>query len=78
MTPWHLKNNMTPTTKCCCWLAPSKVVGLVREVRLPKEGEWGCHSQWDPATSMTRVYGTRENWGEANVKGMNAPFVSYP
>lgn len=26
MTPRHLKNNMTPTTKCCCWLAPSKVV----------------------------------------------------
>ncbi|KAM6287998.1 uncharacterized protein M6G45_000309 isoform 1-T2 [Spheniscus humboldti] len=26
MTPWHLKNNMTPTTKCCCWLAPSKAV----------------------------------------------------
>ncbi|KAK2524206.1 hypothetical protein Q9966_011809 [Columba livia] len=24
MTPWHPKNNMTPTTKCCCWLAPSK------------------------------------------------------
>lgn len=26
MTPWHLKNNMTPTTKCCCWLALSKAV----------------------------------------------------
>ncbi|EOA94054.1 hypothetical protein Anapl_17836 [Anas platyrhynchos] len=26
MTPWHPKNNMTPTTKCCCWLALSKVV----------------------------------------------------
>lgn len=38
MTPWHLKNNMTPTTKCCCWLAPSKAVREVREVTPPKAG----------------------------------------
>lgn len=46
----------------------------MREVTPPKAGEWRCHSEWDPATGVTRVYGTCTNWGEVNVMGDECPF----
>lgn len=46
----------------------------MREVRLPKAGEWGCHSEWDPATSVTRSSGTCTNWGEVKRDGNEHPF----
>lgn len=45
MTPWHPKNNMTPTTKCCCWLALSKVVRF-REGGETAKGRQVGVSQW--------------------------------
>lgn len=50
----------------------------MREVRLPKEGEWGCHSEWDTATIRTWVNGTCTNWEEVNMTRINAPFVPCP
>ncbi|XP_031413445.1 uncharacterized protein LOC109365369 [Meleagris gallopavo] len=87
MTPWHLKNNMTPTTKCCCWLALSKMVWFREGGETAKGRQMGVSQQWDQATSMTLVYETCKNSREGEKKKKkkkserhtesNAPFSAY-
>lgn len=48
MTPWHPKNNMTPTTKCCCWLAPSKAARLGEGGEAAKGGWAGVSPRVGP------------------------------